>query len=87
MNFEIPLQLSIEIAILVAVGIGIWRIGRWMLKVEMRMDNHEETCNQRHADIDAKFKKIDSHLATIYEGQTEIKQDIAYLKAREEERQ
>ena len=91
-ELQIPMPAAASIAIAVVIGVGwlSWQargiVGR-IRRVEENSEKHEEECKARAKQMAEKFDKIDSHLATIYEVQTEMRENIAYLKAREEERQ
>ena len=75
MNFEIPVQLGVEISILAVALYGVWKVGRWMLKVELRMNNHEQLCERRAT-------RVDKTLQSLLDNQIEIREDVAFIKAK-----
>lgn len=74
MNFEIPVQLGVELSILAVALYGVWKVGRWMMKVEMRMSNHETLCEDR-------AERVDKNLQNLLDTQVEMREDIAAIKA------
>ena len=75
MSFEIPVQLGVELTILAGVAYLVWKVGRWMLNVEMRMSNHESLCEDRAA-------RVDKNLQNLLDTQVEMREDIAAIKAK-----
>ena len=75
MNFEIPLALGLDIAILIAIGIAIWKVSRWMTTVELKMSGHETECNKR-------WERNEKRLANIETKIVDMSADIHYIKGK-----
>lgn len=79
---EIPLNLPpgaalalVAAVIACAAGFSVAKLLARLRRVEENTGKHEEMCEERH-------RKINDALVALYESQSGMREDIAYIKAR-----